>query len=338
MRSVQQGKRALRGARPALLALVFSLAGATPAWGQNGDLFNYFPVSDFFGGANLSICARTANVVASSCLRDVQTDFFLETAKANNLSDSEARGQAVLRARSLTGSARAECGAQWQARLELCEELEENRYDPVVDPDDFQHPIAEPNPYFPLVPGTTWIYEAETEDGLERIEVTVTEDTVEILGAVCTVVLDQVFVDGELVEDTRDYYAQDVEGNVWYFGENSLEVEDGLVVALTGSWTAGVDGAKPGIIMKANPEVGEVYRQEFALTEAEDAAAVLSLSDVVEVTFGQFADCLRTAEFTPISPDALENKFYAPGVGPVLEISLETGERVELIEFIAPEP
>ncbi len=289
------------------------------------------------GVAGDRVCDQTANIVKFHCTAEAWNDYLLELAKAVNLLDADERASAFLAALEDARDTVGECTEQQEARLELCEELGEDRYHPVIDVNDFVDPTTDPNSYFPLVPGTTLIYEGETEDGTERIEVTVTDETKEVLGVTCTVVVDQVFLDGQLIEDTRDYYAQDIAGNVWYFGENSLEIEDGEVVSLGGSWTAGVDGAKPGIIMMAEPEFGGVYRQEYALTEAEDAASVLGLSETVEVLFGVFTDCLMTADFTPIEPDVLELKFYAPGVGLVLEVNPETGERIELVDVIEPE-
>ncbi|MFH0813067.1 MAG: hypothetical protein V2A69_09545, partial [Pseudomonadota bacterium] len=191
----------------------------------------------------------------------------------------------------------------------------------------------------PLTPGTTRIYEGQTEEGTEVIEVHVTDDIREILGVPCLVVRDTVTVDDELVEDTYDYFAQDKEGNVWYFGENSYTYEDGKIVSVDGSWIAGVDGAKPGIVMEAHPEVSDVYRQEFAPGEAEDLGEVLSLNESVTVPYGSFGSCLMTKDFSPIEPDVEEHKYYAPGVGVVLELNVETGERVELVDVItASEP
>jgi len=204
-------------------------------------------------------------------------------------------------------------------------------YDPVINPADFVAQID--NQYLPLTPGTTFVYEGETEDGKERIEVSVTHETKEILGVTCTVVSDKVWVDGELAEDTLDWFAQDKDGNVWYFGEDSKEYEDGKVVSTEGSWEAGVDGAKPGIIMKANPQVGDAYRQEYYEDEAEDMAEVLSLNESVSVAYGSFENCLKTQEWTPLEPDIVENKYYAPGVGVILELAVEgESERVELVE------
>jgi len=204
-------------------------------------------------------------------------------------------------------------------------------YDPVINPADFVAQID--NQYLPLTPGTTFVYEGETEDGKERIEVSVTHETKEILGVTCTVVSDKVWVDGELAEDTLDWFAQDKDGNVWYFGEDSKEYEDGKVVSTEGSWEAGVDGAKPGIIMKANPQIGDAYRQEYYEDEAEDMAEVLSLNESVSVAYGSFENCLKTQEWTPLEPDIVENKYYAPGVGVILELAVEgESERVELVE------
>ena len=134
-------------------------------------------------------------------------------------------------------------------------------YNPVIAPANFVEKVD--NSYFPLTPGTTFIYQGESEDGPERVEVNVTNETKVILGVTCIVVRDRVWIDNELVEDTFDWHAQDKDGNVWYFGEDSKEMKDSVVVSTEGSWEAGVDGAKPGIIMKATPKVGDSYRQEL---------------------------------------------------------------------------
>ncbi|MGH7863894.1 MAG: hypothetical protein ACREQB_02815, partial [Candidatus Binataceae bacterium] len=128
--------------------------------------------------------------------------------------------------------------------------------------------------------------------------------------------------------------AQDLDGNVWYFGENSKQLSGGLVIGVEGSWTAGEDGAKPGIIMMAHPAIGDFYRQEFLLGTAEDVAEVLSVSESVTVPFDSFDDCLKTEDSTPLEPDVAEAKFYAPGVGFVLTIiDPATGEKLELVEI-----
>ncbi|MEK7399723.1 MAG: hypothetical protein AAB116_22510, partial [Candidatus Poribacteria bacterium] len=140
-------------------------------------------------------------------------------------------------------------------------------YNPTVDPTNFVTKID--NKYFPLVPGTTFIYQGKTEDGTERNEVYVSQKTKTILGVTCIVIEDRVWVNDDLVESTLDWYAQDKVGDVWYFGEDSKEYDKGAVVSTKGSWEAGVNGAKPGIIMQANPQIGKSYRQEYYKGEAE---------------------------------------------------------------------
>lgn len=211
-------------------------------------------------------------------------------------------------------------------------EQTEDSYAPVIDPANFVEGID--HQYLPWRTGTKFIYEGETEDGTERIEVYVTQETKQILGVTCVVVRDTVTIDGELVEDTFDWYAQDKEGNVWYFGEDSKEYEDGQVASTEGSWEAGVDGAQPGLIMKASPQVGDSYRQEYYAGEAEDMAEVLSLTESTAVAYGSFDNLLMTKEWTPLEPDVVENKYYAPGVGLILEVAVEGGsDRVELVEI-----
>jgi hypothetical protein len=207
-------------------------------------------------------------------------------------------------------------------------------YDPMLDPADFGGPID--NPLFSLIPGTTRHYAGETDEGLETVEETVTNEVKTILGITATVVHAQEFLDGELIEDTFDWYAQDDQGNVWYLGEDSSEIEDGEVVSTAGSWEAGVDGAKPGVIMQAAPQVGQRYYQEFDVGNAEDEAIVLSLGASADVPFGEFDGCLQTHDFTRLEPDANEHKFYCPGVGLVLEESPGDGTRIELVEIDEP--
>jgi hypothetical protein len=204
-------------------------------------------------------------------------------------------------------------------------------YAPQIDPADFVAVID--NPYLPLAPGTRWVYEAKTEDGLERLVVEVTSDNKVINGVNCVVVRDTVTLDGVITEDTLDWYAQDNEGNVWYFGEDTKEYEDGKVASTEGSWEAGVDGAKPGIAMKAHPRPGDSYRQEYYQGEAEDMAKVLRLGESAKVPFGSFTDVLVTEDTTPLEPEVIEHKYYALDVGLVLEVTVSDGERVELVEL-----
>jgi hypothetical protein len=189
------------------------------------------------------------------------------------------------------------------------------------------------NPFFPLPPGQTFVYEAQTKDGFLHNDFIVTHKTKVIMGVTCTEVHDVVYLDGVLAEDTLDWYAQDRQGNVWYFGENTAEFEDGRPVTLAGTFTAGVNNDKPGIIMEANSVVGDFYRQEFSLANAEDNALVVSLNTTVTVPRGTFTHCLKTLETTPLEPDARENKYYASGVGNVLTVDLQTGERDKLVKI-----
>jgi hypothetical protein len=209
--------------------------------------------------------------------------------------------------------------------------IEGEPYRPEIDPSMFAHRID--NPYLPLIPGTALSYEG-TSDGQRETEVfEVTHRTETILGVEATVVRDRVFVGGELVEDTFDWFAQDRSGNVWYFGESSHDYEDGKVVSTAGSWEAGADGARPGIVMLADPRVGDAYRQEFYAGEAEDQASVVSIGEEVEVPAGSFDQVLVTEDRNPLDPGVLEKKYYAPGIGVVLEELVRGGRgRLELVK------
>lgn len=273
-----------------------------------------------------SPCGQTSRHMLRSCKRGARDDFWLALAKCDNLSSSAERKACQQEASKDLKDALAQCSEQFASRQEVCQELGGGPYDPEIHPEDFVVKID--NPLFPLTPGTTFIYE-----GSEHDEFFVTHNTKEILGVTCTEIRDTVTVDDELVEDTLDWFAQDKDGNVWYFGENAKQLEGGLIVGVEGSWTGGVDGAKPGIIMKAPPKIGDFYRQEFSLDTAEDVALVLSLTESVTVPFGSFDNCVETKEFSPLEPSAVENKFYVSGVGLVLDVDLETGDRLELVEI-----
>jgi hypothetical protein len=279
-------------------------------------------------------CTQTAEVALKACQYEALDDFWMAIGNCKNLSDPVARAECRDEARRALKEARKLCTEQFEARLELCEDLGEERYDPQIDPAMFVDPAEigntiAPNPYYPLVRGAMRIYRG----GAETVTVTVTEDTKVILGVTCAVIRDVVEDNGEVIEDTKDWFAQDVHGNVWYFGEIAQDFEDGELVSIDGSWTAGADGAKAGIIMKAAPKVRKVYRQEFSLGNAEDAAEVISLAGSAEVPAASCSDCLVTKDFTPIDPDAVEHKYYKPGVGLILEVNVETGERMELVEI-----
>jgi hypothetical protein len=210
-------------------------------------------------------------------------------------------------------------------------------YDPQLDPADFVPQVT--NQFFPLVPGTTYSYEGGTDEGTETTVVEVLDETKLILGITATVVRDRVFLDGELIEDTFDWFAQQNTGDVWYLGEDSKEIENGEVVSTEGSWEAGVDGAKPGIIMWGDPaaHLNEEYRQEFYEGVAEDVATVIGLNEAAEVPYGSFTGCIRTEDRNPLESGSAEHKVYCPGVGQVLEEPADGGgERIELIEVAEP--
>jgi len=203
-----------------------------------------------------------------------------------------------------------------------------------INPQDFSTVIN--NPFFPLVPNTTYVYVGTKDGSATRDEFAVTRRTKMILGVTCREVRDRGYVEGVLAEDTLDWFAQDTDGNVWYFGEDTKELDaSGNVISTEGSWQDGVNGAQPGVVMEANPHVGDTYQQEFAAPVAEDMATVLALNKTVNVPFGSFSNCLETEEFSPLEPGAIEHKFYARGVGFIQSVALKGGrERLELVTIL----
>jgi hypothetical protein len=193
------------------------------------------------------------------------------------------------------------------------------------DPDTFVRKID--NPYFPLTPGTTYHYEGTGDNGRqEESTVEVTRGTKRITDVEVTVVRDRVTTNGDLIEDTQDWYAQDRRGNVWHFGEDTKELRNGEVVSTEGSWQAGKKGALPGIVMPADPKVDDVFRQERAEGVAEGTARVLSVDRQMTVPFGSFDNVLQTRDTTPLEPNLIEHKFYARGVGLIREVTIRGGE------------
>ncbi len=201
-----------------------------------------------------------------------------------------------------------------------------------LDPAEFTTEID--NRYWPMKPGTQWTYREIDEQGKEvKVVVTVTSETKEIAnGVTARIVRDTVTEDGELIEDTFDWYAQDADGNIWYLGEDTAEFEGGELTTRAGSFEAGVDGALPGIIMPADPVDGMQYRQEYYKGEAEDNGEVLSTEEQAEVPAGHYRDVLLTKDTITIEPDVLEFKLYAPDMGPVLVFGVSGGGgREELV-------
>lgn len=204
--------------------------------------------------------------------------------------------------------------------------------DPVtLDPATFTTHID--NPWFPLPAGARWIYrETDPDGGRAKVTVDVLRRTRRIDGVRVRIVRDVVTEHGVPLEKTRDWYAQDACGNVWYLGERTREFEDGEVISTAGSWRSGVDGAFAGVIMPANPQVGTTYREEYLAGEAEDRAEVLADGQRAQVPAGTFRHAILTANTTPVEPRVLEYKLYAPGVGMVLAVGVSGGaDREELV-------
>jgi hypothetical protein len=208
-------------------------------------------------------------------------------------------------------------------------------YDPALSAADFVRGVD--NPFLPLQPGAFWIYEAANDDEVERIEVRVLNETRMIQGVEAVIVRDTVSVNGALVEDTFDWYAQDRTGNVWYLGEDTSEYEGGVVVSTVGSWEWGVNGGLPGVTMWADPTPnGTAYFQEFLWGEAVDEAAVIALGRTIETPAGSFSDTVTTKEWTRLHPGVEENAHYARGVGPVMKeqtLGAGAGQKEVLVEY-----
>jgi hypothetical protein len=194
------------------------------------------------------------------------------------------------------------------------------------------------NPWWPMSVGSRWVYRETSPDGTKQRDVVVVLPKTKAManGVTARVVSDVTTEDGAPVEVTRDYYAQDRCGNVWYLGEATTEYENGKPASTAGSFEAGVDGAEAGVIVPARPRQGMRYRQEQYAGHAEDRAEVFSLREQVEVPFGHFGRgrVLMTRETNPLEPKVLEYKYYARGIGPVLAIGVSgDADREELVRY-----
>ncbi len=311
---------------PAVLAylVVFTLFGAERSQAQ--------PANDN------GVCSRTARIARTACGHDVMDNYEIEVGRCLNTADAAERGSCLAEAKAARVESTQLCSEQFEARDDLCDRLGDAPYDPSFDPGDFVNPLqigksVAPNRFFPLIPGSQWVYRSPSE--LNTVEVL--GRVVRIQGVPCTVVHDVVKQNGQTTEDTLDFFAQRVDGSVWYCGEQTQEMENGRVVNVEGSWRGGVDEARPGIIMQAVPRVGDTYRQEFLLGDAEDAATNRSISASATVPAASCSHtCLVTREFTPLEPDGREDKFYAPNIGLVLSVDRTNGERSELIRYRIP--
>jgi len=285
------------------------------------------------GAGEPDVCGQTARAARRACASQTRDDYWTAVGICTNATDAAARSACRRTAKQDEKDAAKTCNEQLDARKRLCHALGPPAYAPAIDPARFLAPAAiaaRPNPLFPLRPGTVWTYAA----GSEATTVKVMDQTRLIAGVTCIVVRDVVRDREIVIEDTEDFFTQDVDGNVWYFGELSQQFQNGEITGIEGSWRAGVNGASPGIIMQATPAVGETYRQEFAFGDAEDAAEVQSTTGSATVPATSCAgSCLVTRDFTPLEPGAGEQKYYAPGIGLILEVDTETGARNELVSF-----
>jgi hypothetical protein len=183
------------------------------------------------------------------------------------------------------------------------------------------------NPWFPLTPGTTLVYTGVKDGKAARDVVLVTRRTKLIDGVPCAVVDDRLYLDGRLAERTTDWYTQDKQGNVWYFGETTAELDRaGRVTSREGSWQAGRNGAEPGIFMPARPRVGQSFRQEYYKGHAEDHFRVLDLHATVSVPYARSTNALLTKEWTPLEPGVIDHKLYIRGVDNVEEQTIKGGD------------
>ena len=282
-------------------------------------------------------CYQTTDTMRVACAADAVDDLYIGYANCINSDDPwECRRDA----RGDYREAKAECRDQAESRDDLCDRLPDaGPYIADLDPADFSGGCPAGNAWYPLVPGTVTTFVNETEGEEETIIVQVTDETREIEGIDAIVVRDTVYEGlpdmngeptGDRTEDTDDYYAIANNCDVWYLGELSQSFEDGYLESLEGSFLAGVDDAQAGIVMLASPMVGDVYRQEFALGDAEDAAEVLSLAADIYDEEGELVEfdddafncdggCLKTEDFIGNVADDVEHKFYKQGIGVVAE-------------------
>jgi hypothetical protein len=298
-------------------------------------------------------CSATTASAFDACVRAAQDDRDTALGVCTNVSDRDARSQCIADARSARQDDGQTCKDQRAARRDVCHSLGEARYEPSFVPadfdSDFEH-LTHPNPLFPLAIGSQWVYAG----GGEIDTVTITSATKRMSsGVTCIVSHDRVTADGDLTEDTNDWFAQAKNGDVYYCGEEAKQYEsfDGddprvpELVGNEGSFKAGREGAQTGILFLAHPTVGALYRQEFDLGNAEDLGEVLSttytygqsteLDQFVPAALAQLlcsGDCVVTRDFSPLEPDSVEHKFYAPGIGDFLEIDLGTGVVTQLVD------
>jgi len=224
-----------------------------------------------------------------------------------------------------------------------CEENENNEesfdfgnlpYNIIVNPANFETINITGNTYFPIIQGTTLHYQGfEEEEDSIMVSVHFTTQTKEIMGVTCVTIVSNIWENGELSQESEGWYAQDLEGNVWCFGTNIQEIEDGGEEYSDESWEAGINGALPGIMMFNNPFIGVWYRLNYWEDEVEDIAQILSISDSLTVPFGSFNNCLQTAEWNLLEQEEVVHKYYAPVIGLIKTEMVDEEECLELVDI-----
>ena len=289
------------------------------------------------------ICRATSVLAIRACEADARAGKLVALGTCGNVSDAAAKKACTDQATADAKDVLKTCADERAVRQTSCKKLGPAAYEPPIDPANFPLVPKIDNPFFPLTPGKTYVYEGQMQTGFEHDEFAITHNTKVIMGVTCVEVRDTVKTNGEVTEDTLDWFAQDNAGAVWYFGEHTMELVGGLATTLEGSFVTGIDRAKPGIIMEANPAVGDFYRQEFDLRNAEDFAEVTGLDETVTVPCGAAQGCtgsgtydhvLKTSETTPLEPDLHEDKFYVRDVGNLSTVNTDTGETSKLVMII----
>lgn len=303
--------------------------------------------------AAAGFCTQTAQALFQACTTGVNEDSLVKRAICINLSDVGERDACFQELQSEKSEGLEECLDQREWRVDACKLLGQDRYDPDFNPANFDtdfRNLTKPNPYFPLGIGNKSTYRSVTDAEFNTVEVL--NQTKLIDGVTCVVVRDKVFKNGSLMENTDDWYAQATDGNVWYCGEEvkDYEVFEGdrpkrpELVAIDGSFKAGRDGAKPGIIFLASPKKGNVYLEEFSLSNAEDVTVILSSTysfgknpDLDRMVPQQLAnrfcsnDCIVTKNFSLLEPGVIARKYYARGVGVFLEVEFDPDAVIQLV-------
>jgi len=291
--------------------------------------------------AGVLVMSMLSVVLAAGCTQgstrnQVSGDDAPAAASEQAVSEQAVAGTPSESAQELLPEADSSPDAADAAALAAMKELADQPYQPEIGREDFVSGID--NPYLPLLPGNAWYYEGMIEDGFTQVSVQVLDEEREVMGVPAVAVRKTVIVAGQLVEDTLNWYAQDGEGNVWRLGAAAKDPETGENSGAAGSWEAGVDGALPGVIMPAQPHVGQSYRQDYNEGQAEDMAYVLRVDGEAEVPFGSFDEVLVTEEWSPLEPGVVERKYYVRGVGLVLEETVQGGERrIGLVHMTAVE-